>query len=131
MFYQYRDSAPVRGDNLEYDPCARDLHNEVFTLRLHRDNRSADKHENIHFAKEFGYTEMLRIVTILSHREFHTPAERSFLRCIRMMFLKLSNIEDYCGLKKTFIPEIKTKKSKKEDEVAPSQEPNVPSLNVD
>ena len=74
---------------------------------------------------------MFRIVTILSHREYHTPAERSLLRCIRMMFLTLSNIEDLCGLKKMFIPEIKTEKSKKEDDVAPSQEPKVPSLNVD
>ena len=47
------------------------------------------------------------------------------------MFSKLSNIEDYCGLKKTFIPEIKTKKSKKEDDVVPSQEPIVSSLNFD
>ena len=74
---------------------------------------------------------MLRTVTILSHREYHTLAECSILRCIRMMYSKLSNIEDLCGLKKTFIPEIKTKKSKKEDDVAHSQEPNVPSLNVD
>ena len=82
--------------------------NEIFTLKLHRDNRYADKHENICFAKEFRYTEMLRIVTILSHRESHTHAERSLLRCIRMMFLKLSNIEESCNLKtRTFIPDQK------------------------
>ena len=89
-----------------------------------------DKHENVHFVKEFGYTEMLRIATILSHREYHSHAERSLLRCIRMMFLKLSDIEDHCNLKKTFIPEIKTKRTKKEDDVSPSQETVLPSLNV-
>ena len=104
--------------------------NERFTFLLHRDDDTTDRHENSYFVKEFGYSDILRTVTILSHREYHTPAERSLLRCIRMMFLRLSNIEDLCGLKKMFIPEIKTKKSKKEDDVAPSQEPNVPRLNV-
>ena len=104
--------------------------NEIFNLKLHRDNRSTDKHENIHLAKEFGYTELLRILTILSHRESHTPAERSLLRCIRFMFSKLSEIEELCNLKTgTFIPEIKTKRAKKEEDVDP--EPVVPSLNVD
>ena len=83
------------------------------------------------FSKEFGYTKMLRIVTILSHREYHSLAEHSLLRCIRLMFNKLSNIEDYCTLKKTFITEIKTKRTKKEDDVAPSQDPKVSTLEVD
>ena len=94
------------------------------------DNRSSYKHENIHLAKEFGYTEMLRIVTVISHRESHTLAERSLLRCIRYMFSKLSETEEFCNLKtRTFIPEIKTKRAKKEEEVDP--EPVLRSLNVD
>ena len=104
--------------------------NEVFTLKLHRDNMSTDKHENVLIAKEFGYKELLRIVTILAHREHHTLAERSLLRCIRYIFSKLSEIEESCNLKnRTFIPEIKTKRAKKEEEVA--SEPVLPSVNVD
>ena len=74
---------------------------------------------------------MLGIKTVLSFIEFHTHSERSLLRCIQSMFTKLNNIEDDCKLARNLVPEIKTKRTRKEDEVVPTVDPDVSRLEVD
>ena len=74
---------------------------------------------------------MLGIVNILSLRDFYNPAEGSLLRCIRTMFVKLNNIEDLCNLPRTVVPEIKTKRTRREDVVVSSAEKDVPRQEVD